>query len=214
MHLEFLVEEASAKAALDNVVPRIVPAQVTFFVHPHDGKSDLLAKLPGRLHGYRSWMPADWRVIVLIDRDQPVANCQRVKQELEDKATAAGLWTRATAPPGQSFHVINRLAVEELEAWFFGDVPALVAAYPGISLHLGKQAKYRDPDAIAGGTWEALERVLQRAGYYSGGLPKIEVAARVSEHMDPDRNRSRSFQVFREALRNLAAETALNTLED
>lgn len=84
-------------------------------------------------------------------------------------------------------------------------MPALVAAYPGVSPHLGKQARYRNPDAIVGGTWEALERVLQRAGYYPGGLPKIEAAANISEHMDPDSNTSKSFQVFRDALRTLAA---------
>jgi hypothetical protein len=49
---------------------------------------------------------------------------------------------------------------------------------------------------------------LRRAGYYPGGLPKIEVARNISEHMDPDRNTSRSFQVFREALGSLAAGTA------
>jgi Domain of unknown function (DUF4276) len=110
------------------------------------------------------------------------------------------------AKSGQVFHVVNRIAVEELEAWFFGDVPALTAAYPRVPTSLGNQARYRDPDQIAGGTWEALERVLQSAGYHLGGLPKVAVAGNVSEHMDPDRNTSRSFQVFRDTLRRLAEE--------
>lgn len=29
--------------------------------------------------------------------------------------------------------VINRILIEELESWFFGDVDALVAAYPGVA---------------------------------------------------------------------------------
>jgi hypothetical protein len=93
------------------------------------------------------------------------------------------------------------LAIEELEAWFFGDIAALHAAYPRISLTLSQQAKYRDPDAIRGGTWEALGRLLH--SYYPTGLPKIEVARAVSALMEPERNRSRSFQVFRKGLLTL-----------
>jgi hypothetical protein len=98
--------------------------------------------------------------------------------------------------------------VEELEAWFFGDVEALVTAYPKVPSNLANKEKFRDPDAITGGTWEALERLLQKAGYYSGGLPKIEVARKVSEFMEPSRNRSKSFQVFKEGL-----EAVLNSFE-
>ena len=202
MHIEFLVEEPSAEAALRNLVPRILGNAATFDVHTHGGKSDLLAKLPHRLCGYRKWIPADWRIVVLLDEDR--ADCRAAKRELEDYARKARLETRASVKAGKPYLVVNRLAVEELEAWFFGDVPAVVAAYPGVSPTLDKQAKYRKPDAIRGGTWEQLERVLQRAGYYSGGLPKIETARTISEHMEPDRNTSKSFQVFRDALRMLA----------
>ncbi len=201
MHLEFLVEELSAEAALINLVPMIVPG-VEFDVHVHEGKADLLDKLPGRLRGYRHWLPNDWRVVVLLDEDR--ADCLEIKGLLEEMAHRAGFLTRDTTSAGGVYSVVNRLAVEELEAWFFGDVVALVDAYPGVSPNLGRQARYRNPDAIGGGTWEALERVLQRAGYYLGGLPKIEVAASVSERMEPDRNNSRSFQVFRDGLRQLA----------
>lgn len=202
MHVEFLVEEPSAEAALRNLVPRILGTVATFDVHPHEGKSHLLANLPDRLRGYRKWIPADWRIVVLIDEDR--ADCRAVKRELEEHAQNAKLGTRASVKAGKPYFVVNRLAVEELEAWFFGDVPALVAAYPGVSRTLGKQAKYRNPDQIRGGTWEQLERVLRRAGYHSGGLPKIEAARTISEYMDPNRNASKSFQVFRDALRGLA----------
>lgn len=203
MRLEVLVEESSAEAALINLIPRIVP-KVDFDIHVHQGKADLLDKLPGRLRGYKHWLPKDWRIVVLIDEDRQA--CAELKEQLEGAARLAKLRTRTAARRGQAYQVVNRLAVEELEAWFFGDVPALVAAYPRVSPNLGSQQRYRDPDAIAGGTWETLERVLQRAGYYAGGLPKIEVAGRVSEHMDPSRNRSKSFQVFRDVLLECAEE--------
>ena len=59
------------------------------------------------------------------------------------------------------------------------------------------------PDAIAGGTWEAFERVLRQAGYFGGGLPKIEVAREMAKHMDPARNTSASFGQFVQGLATL-----------
>ena len=99
--------------------------------------------------------------------------------------------------------------IEELEAWFFGDPDALRAAYPRVSRTLERKARYRDPDAVPGGTWEALLRVLQRAGYYKGvPLPKLEAANRIAQHMDPERNRSRSFQAFRAGLECIIASSS------
>ena len=44
MHIEFLVEEPSAEAALKNLVPKISGQDVSFMIHPHQGKQDLLAE--------------------------------------------------------------------------------------------------------------------------------------------------------------------------
>jgi hypothetical protein len=202
MHLELLVEEASAEAALQHLIPKIVPG-VTFVIHPHQGKADLLAKLADRLRGYRTWLTEEYRIGVLIDEDRHSAGCLDLKQRLEEAAQAARLRTRATATTPAEVQVVNRIAVEELEAWFFGDVPAIVAAYDRVPITLDRRQPYRDPDAIKGGTWERLERVLQDAGHYRGGLPKVEVARKIAEHMEPARNRSRSFRAFRDGLRRL-----------
>lgn len=35
-------------------------------------------------------------------------------------------------------------------------------AYPKVKANIPSQAKYRSPDAIKGGTWEAFERVMKR----------------------------------------------------
>lgn len=204
MHLELLVEELSVEAALNGFLPRVI-SETSFRIHAYRGKDDLLNKLPARLQGYRAWLPSDWRIVVLIDEDRQ--DCRELKAALERIALNARFVTTASAKTGKGFQIANRLAIEELEAWFFGDVEALVQAYPKVPATLGKKAKYRDPDAIGGGgTWETLERVLQKAGYYRGGLPKIEVARTIAPFMDPDRNRSRSFQVFRDTLRRIASD--------
>ena len=91
-------------------------------------------------------------------------------------------------------------SVEELEAWYFGDWPAVQAVHPKLPDGIPKSRGYRDPDAIAGGTWEAFERVLQRHGYAKAGLAKIQTARAIGGHIDPGRSRSPSFLVFYAAL--------------
>lgn len=199
MHIEFLVEEPSAEVALNYLIPKIVGDEVSFRIHVHQGKSDLVGSLVGRLTGYSHWLPEDWRIVVLVDEDRE--DCHRLKTTLEQAAQTANLTTKTQAANSRSFQVVNRIAIEELEAWFFGDVDALCAAYPGVPITLGQKARYRNPDSINGGTWEALEQVLQRAGYYRSGLAKMSLAREISALMDPERNTSNSFRVFRNGLR-------------
>lgn len=201
MHIEFLLEEESCAEALKILLPRIVGDRTSFATHIFQGKRDLLGSLASRLRGYTRWLPQDWRIAVLVDRDRD--NCLTLKARLEKAARDAGLATKASVGGGRGFHVLNRIAIEELEAWFFGDVEAIVTAYARIPKTLAEKRGFRDPDAISGGTWEALERVLKKAGYYAAGMPKIEVARMISLHMQIDRNRSPSFRVFCEGLRDL-----------
>ena len=202
MHIEFLLEERSAEAALKAILPKILPGNVSFQLHVFEGKHDLLRKLSLRLKGYRPWIPDDWRIIVLIDEDRQ--NCRELKAKLERAAREAGFVTKSSAPPNGNFQVVNRLAIEELEAWFFGDIEALRKAYPKISKTFQHRAKYRDPDAIIGGTHEALARLLRQ--YYPKWLPKTVVAQNIALHMEPNRNNSRSFQVFINGLRACIGE--------
>ena len=69
-----------------------------------------------------------------------------------------------------------------------------------ISATVTSKQGFRNPDAIAGGAWEAFERVMQRHGYFSSGLRKIEAARNVAAHFDPVRSSSRSFQCFHDAI--------------
>jgi hypothetical protein len=201
LHIEFLVEEPSAEKVLSYLVPRMISPDMTMAIHPHQGKQHLLRTLPGRLRSYASWLPPDWRIVVLIDADNQ--DCRKLKQQLESAAGMNGLITKSAVSTGTPFHVINRLAIEELEAWFFGDIQAVHTAYPRLPSSLSKRARYRNPDNIIGGTWEALERELKRSGYFPTGLPKIAVAGDIAPYMDPARNTSHSFQLFRQGLLDL-----------
>ncbi|MGP8247735.1 MAG: DUF4276 family protein [Bryobacteraceae bacterium] len=194
-HVEILVEEPSMEAALRVVVPKIIGG-LSFEVYPHQCKQDLLGKLPSRLRGYAAWLPGDWRIVVIVDRDDDP--CNTLKERLESAAQQAGLKTRTQGTPRAQ--VVNRLAIEELEAWFFGDWEAVRAAYPKVNPNIPAKQGYRNPDAITGGTWEAMERIFQRGGYFRTGLRKIEAARTIAQHMEPQRNRSKSFQTFRDSL--------------
>jgi hypothetical protein len=201
MHVEFLVEEESCAECLKTLAPQLLHLDDTFRIHPFAGKPDLLKSLPDRLSGYASWLPPDWKIVVLVDRDQD--ECLALKSRMEACAQKAGLRTPSKSPDKSRFQVLNRIAIEELESWFFGDALALARAYPRIPRTLAEKRKYRNSDAITGGTWESLERVLQAAGYYPAGIPKIEVARNVSRHMIPDRNRSPSFKTFRDTIKGM-----------
>jgi hypothetical protein len=196
-HIEFLLEEPSAEAFLSSLLVRNLSDRITFSLHVHQGKRDLLAKLAKRLRGYARWLPETSRIIVLVDRDKD--DCIVLKRELEHLAAQAGLRTR-TVDCALTCQVVNRIACEELEAWFFGDHAAIRTAYPRVSLHSLGKAAFRNPDLIAGGTWEALERTLKAAGYFSAGLRKVECAQLIGQHLDPTTCSSASFKIFWEAI--------------
>ena len=120
------------------------------------------------------------------NRLQPARVCCRARQRQENR----GRWLTVS---------LSR----SLKPGYFGDWSAVLAAYPRVRPTVPQQARYRDPDAIVGGTWEAFERVLQRHGYFRTGLRKVEAARAVAAHFDPDRSRSQSF----EKLRAVIAET-------
>lgn len=196
MHIEFLLEEPSAEAALNMMLPKLLPPSVTWSCHPHRGKTDLFQRLPGRLKTYARQFPhqPELRVVILMDAD---TDCRRRKAELEKVVAEEGLLTKATAA-GQSFRIITRLAVQELEAWFLGDRAAIQAAYPRVRPQHFSGLPH-DPDTVAD-TWETLWRVLQQGKYYPTGKAKVEWAETIAPHLEPEQNTSASFQYFRRGL--------------
>ena len=198
--LHILVEEPSMEEALQFILPKMLGSHINIEIRRFQCKDDLLKKLPQRLSGYANFLLDTAKVLVIVDRDDD--DYYQLKQSLEDMARQAGLGTRQYPVQGQ-FKVINRIAIEELESWFFGDWGAVCAAYPKLDKNIANKAAYRDPDAIKGGTWEAMERELQKKGYFKQGLRKLELARKVACHMNPMHNKSKSFCCLRDALRQI-----------
>jgi hypothetical protein len=133
---------------------------------------------------------------VIVDRDNE--DCRKLKQRLDEIVLREGLRTRSSDTT--RWQVVNRIVIEELEAWYFGDWVAVKSVYPRVSANIPQKEAFRNPDSISGGTWEAFERLMKRAGYFEGGLRKIEAARQIGSRINWQHNSSPSFQYFRDAV--------------
>lgn len=218
MHFEILVEDMSGKKMLDILVPKIIGHVHTFKVHPYKGighipknlaatgdagKRILLARLPGLLRGYGKTFanyPVDYRAVVILVCD------------LDDKCLKTFRHALFNILHGCNPQPETRfcIAVEEGEAWFLGDIPAIKSAYP--------EAKDVVLDAYVNdsicGTWECLadavynggSTALSAKGWQAVGVEKSQWAEKITPNMDVANNESPSFVYFREKLLELAEE--------
>lgn len=213
MHFEILVEDASGKIALESILEKIlgpnrqsntyriisykgigrIPKDLRGTADPQ--KRILLDRLP-QLRGYgKSLRDFPAAVIVIVDLDDK--ECLVLKQEMLD------ILNGCNPQPTTLF----RIAIEESEAWLLGDRKAVKTAYPLVKAEILNDYVQ---DSICG-TWEKLADAVYRGGalklkqlgWPHIGMAKCEWANKIAPHLDVDRNQSRSFQMFREGIRNL-----------
>ncbi|MEA3332266.1 MAG: hypothetical protein U9Q58_01535 [Pseudomonadota bacterium] len=216
MHFEILVEDQSGKKALDILVPKIIGDNHTFIVHPYKGigripkklgtnnndvdKRILLTQLPKLLRGYGKTFanyPEKYPAAVILVCDLDDKCLKAFREELH------AILDMCKPGPKTRFCI----AIEEGEAWFLGDVPAIKAAYPKAKdVVLGSYVN----DSICG-TWECLADAvfdggaikLSSKGWQAIGLEKSLWAEKISPHMDVENNASPSFRYFRGKLLEL-----------
>ncbi len=215
MQFEILVEDASGKIVLESVLDKIfgpnrqdhtyriisykgigrIPKDLRGTTDPK--KRFLLNQLPKLLRGYgKSLQNFSAAVVVIVDLDDK--DCQTFKQEMLD------ILNDCNPQPTTLF----RIAIEEGEAWLLGDRNAVKTAYPDAKEHV---LNTYVQDGICG-TWEKLadaiypggSQKLKRLGWPHTGKAKCDWARKIAPHLDVESNRSRSFQVFRDGIRNLA----------
>lgn len=175
-HLVLFLEEASAKAAFEGLLPRFLPEDVTVQYVVFEGKSDMEKQLERKLRG---WIQPNTGFLVL--RDQDAADCHDVKKKLLQICQRAG-------KPG----AVVRVACRELESWYFGDLAAveLALGIPNLSAQ-SRKAKYREPDAIHAPSSE-LKKITNQT------YQKIAGSREIGKFLspDPDQNTSISFRHF------------------
>jgi len=182
--LVFLLEEPSARAMLEGLLPRLLPANLSVRYIVFEGKSDLEAQLVRRLQHYR--VP-DAQFVVLRDKD--AADCRAVKAGLVEKCREA-----------HRPNALVRIACHELESWYLADLAAVEQALGmrGLAATQNKR-KCRQPDALANAA-EELTRLTGRRYQKVGGSRAI------GPYLDINNTRSRSFEVFVAGIRRLAAK--------
>jgi len=219
MHFEILVEDASGKIALESILEKILGPNGQDHTHrifaykgigriPKDlrGRTDprkriFLDRLPKLLRGYgKSLQDFPAVVVVVVDLDDK--DCLAFKQEMLD------ILEVCNPQPTTLF----RIAIEEGEAWLLGDINAVKVAYPRAREQV---LNAYEQDSICG-TWEKLadavypggSRKLKQLGWPHTGQAKCEWARNIAYNLDVERNQSRSFQVFRDGIRDLMEENS------
>ena len=179
--LVFFLEEPSAREMLKNLLPRILPDNVTVRYLVFEGRQDLENQLGRKL---RRWCVPDTSFVVMRDKDQ--ADWLTVKCRLVRICRDAG-----------KPDVLVRVLCHELESWYLGDLNAVEQGLQIAGLaRKQEQSRYRSPDRIANPVQEL--RRLTRDRYR-----KIDGSRAVGLHLSPDGNRSHSFTVFVSGLRRL-----------
>jgi len=211
MHFQILVEDQSGKVALDILMPKIIGDNHTFDVKAYKGigripagmksnvdasKRILLDNLPRLLTGYaKSWPQEYGAIIVVCDLDDKCL--KNFRSEL------LALLNTCNPRPETRFCI----AVEEGEAWFLGDIPAIKQAYPKAK---DTVLNAYENDSICG-TWEKLadavyangSLALSKQGWQAVGAEKSIWAKNISPHMDLANNASPSFNYFLKKLYEL-----------
>ena len=172
MHIEILVEDSSGEKLLGLLLPRIIGEYGdphTWRIHAYKGigripiglrvKDDpanriLLNQLPKLLRGYSKSKGID-AVVVVLDVDK--RDCQAFLKELKSVAIECNSLS----------NTLFRLAIEEMEAWYFGDRNALLCAYP----HANRDVLDRYVQDSQCDTWERLADAVYPGG--SSAIKKI-----------------------------------------
>lgn len=179
----FFLEEPSAEAMLNGLLPRLLPASIRYRCIPFEGKQDLEGRMVRLM---RSWRAPRTRFVIL--RDQDSADCRVIKARLIARCNEAG---RGDA--------IVRIACRELESWYLADFAAVERGMALTGLQrLQNKSRYRDPDSVVNPSNE-LRRVV--ADYQ-----KVGGSRAIGPHLDVDNGRSRSFACFISAVRRLVRE--------
>lgn len=201
MRVHVLVEGKSESELIERWAPRAFKGH-TFIAHPHQGKGTLpknpTHKPDPRRHGLLDLLPATLRaygsspnaagdaVLVLVDADRE--DCTKLKAKLVSLV-------QSTNPRPK---VVIRIAVEETEAFYLGDLRALRIAFPNADMR--KARRYQNDSIV--GTAELFGEIVA-----DGGLNKVHWAEEMGLRLttNPSRSTSPSFRALHRGIAKLIA---------
>ena len=187
------------KIFLETILPKILPDDLVFEVFDLGSKSQFLKKFPKRLAGYSLWMPDDYRVVLVVDADRD--DCSELRAMMITEIEKSGLTVTSLGSSCQG-QVLLCIAIEMLEAWFFGDARAIGEAYGKKFMNLHNRRGCRQPDRIQDPA-RRLESILTNVPKHQAGLKKVDLVLDATPHMDIENNTSNSFCRLRDGVRFL-----------
>lgn len=184
--LVFLLEEASSKAMLETLLPRMLNECIAIRCVPFEGKQDLEKQLTRKIRAYQNQRA---RFIVIRDQDSH-PDCTAVKHHLLSLCQESG----------KAKKCLVRIACRELEAFYLAD---LLAVERGLALKgLADQQqskKFRSPDTLGSPSVEL--KTLTKGGY-----EKVAGSRAIGQYLDIENGRSPSFRNLIAAIRHMENE--------
>lgn len=182
----FLLEELSARALLESLLPRVLSAEVGFRLVHFEGKQDLEKQLERKIRGYQN---PQARFLVLRDQDS-FPNCVDLKNRLLALCRASG---RQSA-------CLVRIACTELETFYLADLQAVEQALDLKGLASQQLSnKFRVPDRLGSPSYEL--RTLTRKRY-----EKVAGSRAIGHCLQLDNDHSASFHHLVAGIRRLESE--------
>lgn len=184
--LVFLLEEPSAKAMLESLLPRMLNPGIKPRLLAFEGKQDLEKQMMGKMKGY---INPHARFIVMRDQDA-APDCRVVKGALLTKCAEAGRQGVA----------LVRIACHELESFYLADLAAVETGLgiKGLAKHQGT-TKFRNPDSLQKPSNELLTLTKQR-------YQKVAGSRAIGQHLDVGNERSSSFKNLIAGIRRMEQE--------
>ena len=157
------------------------PHDIKIHFRDADGYPDVVSLAASTV---ATWRKPHTRFLVLCDQDN--ADCKERKQRIIERIAVA----RRGA-------VDVRIVCRQLETWYLGDLDALVAARPKLAAFARSSSVRGQPDLIVSPA-KLIENELAE-----GRLRKRALARDVGLHARTHANRSHSFNVFVDKLREI-----------
>jgi len=199
LRFRFHIEDQSGAKAMNILISKMFGSEVIHEIHSYNGigripkglkpKTDankriLLDRLPRLLSGYGR-VPNCGTIVIICDLDD--------KKKEVFLSELHSVLNACDPKPNALFC----LAIEEFEAWYLGDLKAVLKVYPKAKKSVLNNYKN---DEICG-TWEVLaeavcqggKKELKKEGGQAIGKQKSIWAEEISPHMDVNNNRSPSF---------------------
>ena len=184
--LVFLLEEESAKAMLESLLPRFLHPEIHLRLISFEGKQDLEKQMVKRL---RNFVNPYARFIVLRDQDS-APNCITLKARLTERCVQSG----------QADKTLVRITCTELETYYLADLLAVEQALELTKLSRKQgAAKFRNPDHLSNPSKE-LTTLTQ------GKYQKISGSRLIGKFLDPRNERSPSFKNLVKGIRRMEDE--------